>query len=145
MLTVSNRTLNFLAAAVWYIGGMVLLIKSSSLLAEAHELRPQQAWTWISIVAGLTIGGLKSKYLFVKSCRKNLFRIAALNNPQIWQFFRPGFFLALAAMITLGATLSNMAHHNYPFLCAVAALDLTIATALLGSSYIFWQERVFSA
>lgn len=144
-MIVSTRTLNLLAAAVWYIGGVVLLLKSSSLLLEAYALRPQALWIWGAILSGVAIGGLKARFLFTKSCRKNLTRIAALKKPQIWQFFRPGFFLFLALMITLGATLSNMAHHNYPFLCAVAALDLTIATALLGSSYIFWREQAFSA
>ena len=34
MLTASTRTLNILAAFVWYVGGIVLIIKGSSLLVE---------------------------------------------------------------------------------------------------------------
>jgi len=43
-------------------------------------------------------------------------------------------------MIITGATLSNLAHGNYPLLIAIAALDLAIAVALLGSSYVFWER-----
>ncbi|MFQ5421433.1 MAG: hypothetical protein ACE5EY_13845, partial [Anaerolineae bacterium] len=93
--------------------------------------------------AGLFFGGLKAYYIFRKSCRKNLERIARLEAPKIWQFYRPGFFLALALMITLGATLSRMASGNYPFLIAVAILDFSISFALLGSSIIYWQHRAF--
>ena len=141
MPTASNRNLNILAALVWYIGGIVLLIKGGSLLVEAAGLNPALAWPWLAVVAGVVIGGLKAKFLFSKSCQKNLARIAALNRPRAWQFFRPGFFVALAVMILVGATLSRLAHNNYPFLVGVAILDLSIATALLGSSYVFWQQK----
>jgi hypothetical protein len=141
MLTVSTRTLNILAALVWYIGGIVLLLKGNTLLGEADLLKPEQHWPWLAAVAGLFIGGLKAKFLFSKSCHKNLVRIAALNRPKIWQFFRPGFFAFLAVMILVGATLSRLAHDNYPFLIGVAILDLSIATALLGSSYVFWKQK----
>ncbi len=144
-LTVSARILNILAALVWYIGGIVLLLKAGSLLAEAEALQPGQPWPWLAVGLGVFIGGLKAKFLFIKSCQKNISRIAALENPKIWQFFRPGFFLGLALMITLGATLSRMGQGNYPFLIAVAALDLTIAVALLGSSYVFWKQNAFVA
>jgi hypothetical protein len=132
-----------LAALVWYVGGIVLLSKGVSLLAEASLLHPGQNWPWFALVTGLVFGGLKARFLFGKSCGKNLARIAALNQPKIWQFFRPGFFVFLAMMILVGATLSRLAHDNYLFLIGVAILDLSIATALLGSSYIFWQQKAF--
>jgi hypothetical protein len=53
-------------------------------------------------------------------------------------------FFFLALMISAGATLSRVAQDNYLLLCAVAALDLTIAVALLGSSYVFWQQKAFA-
>lgn len=141
--SVSARTLNILAATVWYVGSLVLLLKAGSLLAEAKLLNPNLFWLWMSMGTGLVIGGLKAKYIFSKSCKRNLARIAALEQPKPWQFFKPGFFLGLALMITAGATLSRMAQGNYPFLLAVAALDLTIAIALLGSSVMFWKQGAF--
>ena len=143
-LVVSTRSLKILAALVWYVGGIVLLLKGGSLLVEADALRPEEGWPWLATVAGLFLGGLKAKFLFSKSCQENLSRIAALDQPQIWQFFRPGFFVMLTVMILIGVTLSRLAHNNYPFLIGVAILDLGIAIALLGSSYVFWKQRAFA-
>ena len=122
----------------------MLVSKGSSLLIEADMLKPEQNWTRWAIVIGLLIGGLKAKYLFSKSCNKNLARIDLLDEPKIWQFFSPKFFLSLAIMIMAGATLSRMAHNNYIFLLSVAILDISIATALIGSSYVFWKQKAFS-
>ena len=141
MLVASIRRLKILAALVWYVGGIVLLLKGSSLLAEAEALRPEQNWPWLAVVTGLFLGGLKAKLLFSGSCQKNLDRIAALELPKPWQFFRPGFFVVLTLMILAGATLSRLAHNNYPFLISVGTLDLSLATALLGSSYVFWKHK----
>lgn len=143
MLVVSPRSLNVLAALVWYIGGIVLLLKGGSLLAEAQSLSPGQVWPWLAMLAALIAGSLQARFLFSKSCRKNLDRIAALDRPKIWQFYRPGFFGFLVLMIVTGATLSSLAHNNYPLLIGVGALDLNLAVALLASSYVYWQRRAF--
>ena len=132
-----------LAALIWYVGGIVLLVKGVTLLAEASLLHPEQYWPWFAAFVGLVFGGVKAKYLFSKSCGKNQIRIAALNQPKVWQFFRPGFFLLLAVMILVGATLSRLAHDNYLLSMGVAILDLSIGTALLGSSYVFWKQKAF--
>jgi hypothetical protein len=144
MPTVTARSLNILAALVWYAGGIVLLLKGGSLLAEAASLQPGLAWPWLAAGVALLAGGLKARFLFSRNCEKNLARIAALEQPRIWQFFRPGFFVALAAMILAGATLSRLAHNHYPLLIGVAVLDLALALALLGSSYVFLREGAFS-
>lgn len=143
-LTVSPRVLNILAALVWYIGGIILFFKARSLLIEANEIRSEQFWIWTAVLAGLLFGGAKAYFIFSKSCRKNLARIASLEAPKLWQFYRPGFFLVLAIMISIGASLSRMASGSYPFLISVAVLDLSISFALLGSSVIYWQQKAFS-
>jgi len=142
LLVVSDRSLRAMAALVWYIGGIVLLLKGSDLLMEAGSIKPEESWPWLAVAAGLFIGGFKAKFIFNRSCQKNLDRIAALDKPKIWQFFRPGFFVALIIMIMVGATLSRLAHNNYPFLISVGILDLSIATALLWSSHIFWKQKI---
>ena len=96
-----------------------------------------------AVGVALLAGGLKARFLFSRNCEKNLARIAALEQPMVWQFFRPGFFVFLAAMILVGATLSRLAHGRYAMLIGVAALDLALAVALLGSSYVFWREKAF--
>jgi hypothetical protein len=139
----SHRTLKLLALFVWLTGPLVLILKSRELLLEAHLLKPASVWIWISITLGITFGTLKARYLFRKACQRNLFRIDTLKEPKLWQFFRPGFFLGLALMIATGSILSRMAHGDFSFLLFVAALDLSIATALLGSCPVFWQENSF--
>lgn len=143
-MTVSRRTLKIMAAVVWHIGGIVLLIKAGTLLLEADSLRPEQNWQWIFVVVGLLLGGLKARFLFSRSCRKNLVRIETLDQPHIWRFFRPRFFLLLALMILTGVTLSRMAQGHYQSLIGVGTLDLSLAIALLGSSIVFWQQRAFA-
>lgn len=141
MFAVSHRTLNLLAAAVWYAGAIVLALKAGSLLREAAGLNPGGIAPWVVVPCGIAIGGLKARFLFTRFCRKNLKRIAALDRPRPWQFYRPRFFLFLATVIAFGASLSRLAQGNYPFLLGVALLDITIAVALLGSSFVYWEER----
>ena len=143
MFAASTRTLKILAAVLWYSGAIVLLTKGTALLLEANSLQPGRNWTWLTVVLGLSIGWLKVKFIFRRACQKNLARIALLSTPKIWQFYRPGFMLFLAAMIIIGSTLSRMAHGNYPFLIAMVILDFSLATALFGSSYVFWQQQAF--
>ena len=137
--TVSHHTLKILAALVWYLGAIVLLLKGGSLLVEAAVIKPDKHWPGAAITVAVLIGAIKAKYFFNKSCRKNLVRIAALVRPKIWQFFGSRFFVLLILMILAGSTLSKLAHGSYFLLLCIATLDLTIATALLGSSYVFWK------
>lgn len=134
------RRLVLLSALFWYGGGFVLLIKGASLAMAAHRLAPGYFWPTVVVVSGVLIGAVKARYLFSRSCRKNLARIAALAHPRWWQFFRPGFFIFLALMIGAGATLSRLSQGSYPFLLAVALLDVSVAVGLIGSSTVFWGK-----
>lgn len=144
MAIVPAHILHILAALVWYAGGMVLLLKGGSLLVEAEAIDPGRIWPWLAGAMAIFLGGLKARFIFGKSIKRNLARIAGLEHPRVWQFFSPGFFVALAAMIATGASLSRLAHGKYAFLIAVAVLDLAIAVALLGSSIVYWQQRAFA-
>lgn len=140
----SKRALKVAAALVWYTGGILLASKAALLLQEAESLRPGWQWPVFSVVTGLAIGMVKETLIFRRACRRNLARIDALERPRVWSFFRPWFFFFLFLMIATGATLSRLAHGDFPLLIAVATLDLTIATALLASSTVFWSERFLS-
>lgn len=142
MLDASPTTLKILALLLWVTGVIILLTKASALLLEAYRLQPNDIWVSIAIIIGVLIGVLKAKFIFCKVCRKNLRRIDQLNQPKVWQFYRPGFYLFLSLMIMLGATLSRVAQGDYSLLIGVAVLDISIATALLGSSHLFWREWV---
>lgn len=141
MLAVSKKTLKIVAGLVWFSGAIVLLLKSASLVFQATELRPGEPWSWLALAAGLLIGGAKAQFLFGGFCRKNLDRIAALDDPRLWQAFRTGFYVFLVTMVLLGATLSKLAIGHYSALLALVVLDLSIAIALLGSLRQFWQQR----
>ena len=141
VLAVSKNTLKIVSAFVWLSGAIVLLLKGASLFAQAIALKPGGTWSWLAIAAGLLIGGFKAKYLFGRFCRKNLNRIDALGDPQLWQAFRPTFYVFLTAMILLGATLSRLAIGSYPGLMAMVILDISIAVALLGSMRAFLQHK----
>jgi len=141
LFAVSGPILKVMAAGVWYVGGVMMLLKGGRLLAEADALKPGAGWPWLAGVGGVLLGLLKGKYLFSRNCRNNLDRIAALERPRVWQFFSPRFFVALAAMILVGATLSRLAHGHYSWSIGVATLDFGIATALWWSSYVFWRHQ----
>lgn len=143
MFNTSASMLKILAAITWYGGGIILFFKGISLLEEAVTMHRDMRWIWLAFLAGLLIGSVKVKFIFIRSCKKNLARIDALEKPKIWQFFRAGFFFFLLLMILTGMFLSKAAHGNFTFLISVAVLDFSIATALLGSSYIFWQNWSF--
>ncbi len=137
-MNTTSHVLKILAAIVWIVGGAVLIIKGISLLLDANYIHAGQILPWLGLLLGILLGALQARYVFTNICRKNLARIEGLEKPRLWQFFRPGFFLALAFMIAAGAILSRWAAGNFIFLVGVAALDLSIGIALLGSGYVFW-------
>jgi hypothetical protein len=138
------RLLNILAAFVWYLGGVILLIKGGKLLVGSVSLFPGPVWPWIVALAGIMLGAIKGKFLFSSGCKKNLARISNLKNPRLWQFFSPGFFVFLLLMMVSGVVLSRLAHTSFPVLVGIAVLDLSIGAALLASSRVFWQQKAFT-
>jgi len=68
-------------------------------------------------------------------------RKAEINNIKLWEFYRFRFFIFLFSMILLGSFLSHQAHGNYPLLILVLIIDISVGTALLGSSSCFWKKN----
>jgi len=136
----TKRTLIYLAAAVWYIGGIMLFRSGLELLFLAHELKEGTLWPAVFITSGIILGIIQAWFIFRHSCRKNMRRINQLQDPRLWQFYRPGFFLALAIMITSGVLLHHFSQGQYLVMLAVAALDFALTISLLGSSYVFWTD-----
>ena len=142
-MKVSQFTLIIIAAFVWYSGGIALLLKGGALVKSAYAIDSQSLWTFAAPLLGVIVGLLKGKFLFSKSCKKNIRRIRLLTNPQVWQCFRPGMLIFLAIIIPTGAWMSRAAAGNYTYLCLVGALDLSISFALLTSSMVFLKLKGF--
>ena len=140
MLNTSSLILKKLAALVWYIGVVVLLIKSAGLFLEADRSGASLLLIILAMLSGLVIGGIKAKYLFIKMCNRNLERINELKQPMLWQFYRIRFFIFLGLMVLLGTYLSKLIQGDYLMLIALAIVELSIATALLVSSHCFWRR-----
>lgn len=141
MFNSSTRTLKLLASLVWYSGAVVLSFKSMTMLLEAQSINPDRVWIWLAIASGLIIGGIKAKYLFTKLCIKNLKRIETLQKPRLWDFYRVRFFIFLVSMIVLGSVVSQQAQGSYSMLMSMAIIEISLATALLGSSHCFWEKH----
>ena len=137
----SKRSLKLLAAAVWYSGAVVLSYKSARLLLEAQSINTDQTWIWLAILTGIIIGTIKAKYLFKSICIKNLRRIDSLRSPRLWQAYRTHFYFFLFAMIILGSYITRLTHGNYAALITAAIIEVSLATALLGSSNCFWKKQ----
>ncbi len=141
----SRRTVMFIAAFVWYGGGVALLLKGGALAKSAYGIDPDSIWSMLAPMLGIIAGLVKARFIFIQACRKNILRISRLENPKLWQCFRPGMLIFLAIIIPAGAWMSRAAAGRYLYLCLVCALDLSICTGLLVSSIMFWKMKAFSA
>jgi hypothetical protein len=135
-----KKILKLLAMVVWYIGFVALSLKSYKLFVEAYSINTNLSYLILFLVLGFLLSLLKTKYIFIKSCQKNLLRIDSLESPKIWQFYRLGFFIFLMIVISLGAFLSHIASGNYFFLASVGIIDMALALALLFSSFEFYKN-----
>lgn len=143
-MDVSHITLKRLAALVWYMGPVILFLKAAELANNAQEMEPEGWSRSFSWLAGIIVGIIKTRYIFLRSNRKNLARIDSLVDPKLWEFYRTKFFFFLGLMMLFGRILSTVSLGNQTFMVAVAVLDISIGTALLLSSYEFWKQGVFS-
>ncbi len=85
----SKKVLIILSAVVWYIGGIMLFRSGFELLLLSTGIRPGENWPWVFIGLGILLGVFQASMIFNRSCRKNITRIRQLEDPRIWQFFRP--------------------------------------------------------
>ncbi len=137
----SSLTLKRLAALVWYIGVVTLIVKSTNLFVAAHQGGTRSVVVLTAVLGGLGMGLVKARYLFVKVCRKNLKRIEALETPRPWQFYQGRFYIFLGSMVLLGVYLGRQAQENEGLLIPLAIVELSVAVALLASSYCFWRDK----
>jgi hypothetical protein len=136
----SRRGRTILAALLWYVSAVVLLFEGFGLLRQAMSMQADPLWPLLAQVGAVLIGGIMIRFIVSKACRKLLATLEALPQRRWWQCCRPGFLLLLCSVLVLGRYLSIAVQGHYPGLIAMATLDLSLATALLGSSYVFWRR-----
>jgi len=141
MFNTTHQILKVLAALIWLSGIVVLYIKGANIFFEAQAEKPNSLITPFFVLFALVFGFIKARYLFKPVCIKNLKRINALKHPKLWEFYRFRFFIFLLSMVLLGSFLSHQAHGNYPLLITVLIIDISVGTALLGSSSCFWKKN----
>jgi len=139
-MKVKKNTLKVLAGAVWYIGFFTLLMKSLMLFSEAYSINNDILTLLLILLFTFILVVVKTKYIFIKTCKKNLKRIESLKEPKIWNFYRVRFFIFLVTMITLGGYLSKISQGDYWFLMGVGVLDLSVGLSLFFSSFVFWKS-----
>ncbi|MCP4716060.1 MAG: hypothetical protein GY868_13165 [Deltaproteobacteria bacterium] len=140
-MKVTKGLLRIMAAIIWYCGGVVLTLKGGVMLKEAFVLDPGYGWIVLTALCGVGLGLIKAKFIFSHALTKNLKRIAELGLPVYpWQCYRLGFFIFLAVVITLSKFMTDWAAGHFLYLLLIAALDLSIATALLSTSFLFWRK-----
>ena len=140
LLNSTHTNLVRLAALVWYAGVVILLFNSSGMFVEASTAGMPVAGILCAAAAGVMIGILKAKYIFIAICRKNIKRIVSLETPRIWQCYRIRFFVFLFLMVTFGNWAYHQSRSSALMLMGLAALELSVSTALLISSRCFRKK-----
>lgn len=141
MTNTSNIKLKYIASVVWIFGGVVLFIKSYSMLSVAQKLNSNYLYIIAALILAFTIGMLKNKFIMSKFCRRNIDRIMNLKNPKVYQFYEAKFVFFLILMILFGAFLSRVTIGNFMASLAVGTFDLSLSTALLTSSTQFFRKN----
>lgn len=141
MISTSKSILKYIATFVWVLGGIILFLKSYSLLKQALKISSDYFAIIIVLIISFIVGLIKKKYIMSPFCIKNLYRIDGLDKPKIYEFYTLKFLFFLTLMILTGAFLSRISAGNYYALLSVGALDLALSTALLMSSVHFFKRE----
>lgn len=139
-MNTNRKTLVTLSAVVWFTGVIFLTIKSASLLLTSYKNGVELFLILHAVSGGIVIGIIKAKYLFSEICKKNINRINSLKEPKLWQFYRKRFFIFLFLMILSGKLLANVLQNSNGGLLGLAVVEISVAVALLFSSYCFWER-----
>lgn len=127
---VSTRLL--LAALFWNIAAAMLAAKGLNTLLTSTSF----AIILLIVLLALAMGLLKSRFILDSTAQKAAMRIRTIKDGCAFGFFSLKSWAMILTMIGLGRLLCLL--HIHPK--AIGLIYLTIATALLVSSRIFWRE-----
>lgn len=134
-----NQLLN-IAGGFWVFIGLFLIYRSAGLYQLAlSEQQSTDLAIAISVITGMIIGGIKGKFVLIKTARKNRSRIDDLDGPlKMHQVFAAKFYLLIPAMILLGVLLRTFNEYLGGYV-VVAAVYFGIGMALMVSSIPYWK------
>jgi hypothetical protein len=135
----NKNNLLSIAGGFWGIMGLFLIYRSFDLyqLAMIEQSATLKAVT-ISVLCGLIIGGIKGKFVFSKTARKNKTRIEGLEAPhKPHHAFGNKFYILVPGMILLGYLLRHYNEYLGGYI-VVGAIYCGIGSALAVSSLFYW-------
>ncbi|MGV7221617.1 MAG: hypothetical protein ACQ9MH_08840 [Nitrospinales bacterium] len=135
----NKNNLLSIAGGFWGIMGLFLIYRSFALyqLAMSEQAATTQAIA-ISVICGLIIGGIKGKFVFSKTARKNKTRIEGLDAPhKAYHAFGNKFYILVPGMILLGFLLRHYNEYLGGYV-VVGAIYCGIGAALAVSSLAYW-------
>lgn len=125
----SIRTHHYLAAAIWSIVGLSLLVRGGSYLLTAGKV-------WL-VLPAILLGTIKSLFILDKSARKNLTRFVRMQDGAcIGGVYSSKMWLLVVAMIVMGRLL-RMSDLPLEF---IGIFYSAIGWALFFSSRIIWER-----
>lgn len=141
ILSRRKKMLVIIAAIIWFGGFISLGLKAFFILHHDYHLNGELELVILIAIGGFLAGLIKAGLVFIKSAKKNIRRILQLKNPKIWLFYEPRFTIFLGLMISLAVVLTRIAERVEGFHYGIAALDVSLATALLLSGFAYFNRK----
>ena len=121
-----------LSGILWVIIGLMLMIKAAFYFATL----PQNAPLFAYLALGLLIGFIKGRFVFPKTVKRVVTRIARIDSKITFKnLYSPGYLTLIIGMMCLG-----MAMRFVPIPVAIkGVIDIGVGSALLSGSLFFFR------
>lgn len=143
-MRVSTKTLNTLAGIIWIAVGVGLTTVGVRFVFGLQDNAVES--TVLGMTTALALGGLigvlKGKFVLSRTAGRNRRRIAALEDPRVWQVFSPVFALLILGMVGLGRGMRALAADGWlGGYVGVGGIYIGIGLALAVGSYAYFAKR----
>jgi ectoine hydroxylase-related dioxygenase (phytanoyl-CoA dioxygenase family) len=120
---------------LWFCIGISLLYKGLYLISEAAVPSSERQASFL-IAIGLMIGFLKGRFVFVKTVRRVVSRIAALELPiRIREVYAPAYWILIGSMMLFGMLFRFLPISNE----IRGVIDVAIGSALMHGSFLYFR------
>jgi len=132
----THAALKILAGIVWLCVGAMLASRGLTYLLD-HGTAVSIA---VALACGGIIGVLKGKFVLSRTARRNIRRIAALENPRPWNVFSGRFVILIGLMMGLGFGLRAMAEAEWLSYPTLGGIYVGIGLALAVSALAYFAK-----